>query len=647
MDKQVGGLGGGEIPYFRKEDKGKEKQEEHEKTTEVGKSLLSAATESGTSIAQAMSFPKKESVHLKQIHEEVKLRRAAQELFRISETHPLLPSNIDAMDANDVYITKFAKKGIPNVVFKVGNENAQKANFCYQLTRICSLEDVVVPAKSGVVKSLVSREDYKASYVKIQNDEGRWLIKDSSEKKVSIKIIEKSEKETLISHKGRMYTLVADKEKKGCYHIKEEEDEEFSESEGEISDTEVKDKDSSGYKFGSFEDDFSDNEIGGAEDFEDEVADSDEDFDYETAGLEDYHGTLDDKYPDYHQAGEVDFDDESDAENESLQEQFGDDPVFLYSHPVSGKVFLLPHQDANPIVQDHGTDAVLRNGVPYQIVEKDNTLEVIGKDVPGMVQIKVEGSFFGPSEGKFIDARRTNSPETKSFFNRIDMKKFSQAFLATVIFRPQDGKVDKLNESNYLFQAVSEEEDGTSKVGDPQNLQSKLCPVLIDLDETMPRDNKQSQDPELTDGGKKSVSPVRTGLMMFPQSCKNLSTEEKRYVLEKIGEIVSKKKQIDNLMKGYSVQTITQFTPDRKKEARQVGFLDEQQVKALDEVLDRLDEFQKNHGESDDWLLEDILFAALPEYKKQWDALGDLPRDKKAQHIGFDSLEDLQKNLRL
>ena len=68
-----------------------------------------------------------------------------------------------------------------------------------------------------------------------------------------------------------------------------------------------------------------------------------------------------------------------------------------------------------------------------------------------------------------------------AFYRWIPMNYFSEAFLASLLLRPQDWKIESLDESNVLF---STQPNIDGKI-DPQDPTCPLRPVLIDLDETM------------------------------------------------------------------------------------------------------------------------------------------------------------------
>jgi hypothetical protein len=74
--------------------------------------------------------------------------------------------------------------------------------------------------------------------------------------------------------------------------------------------------------------------------------------------------------------------------------------------------------------------------------------------------------------------------------------------------------------------------------------------------------------------------------------------------------------------------------------------LGQDHYQAFKEVIDKLREFAKTHEGSEDWTLQDLCFHVIPEYKQQWEQIGDrLPPEEKALLIGYNSMEEIEKML--
>ncbi|HEV8051076.1 MAG TPA: hypothetical protein VGP47_01170 [Parachlamydiaceae bacterium] len=302
------------------------------------------------------------------------------------------------------------------------------------------------------------------------------------------------------------------------------------------------------------------------------------------------------------------------------------------------------------IHQKNQVNYVTRNNMDYTILDKDNGLEVVGENVSGMVQLKVDNIFQKPvGEKKALDLLKPSESRDK-FYSRIDMPSYIEAFLAVILLRPQDGKVIDLAESNILFQALPNKEGMT----DPLDPTCKLRPVIIDLDETMPAANDYTQDPEFVEQGEKTnknIHAVRNGLMGFPQAEELLVGKEKQLGVECLKSIIDKKSEVKNFLFGFltqkeqkrikshgSVENKENFhSVDIKKlmVEKQPGEFGEDNINAYTAVVDKLEEFIKQN-ENNDWSLAQLFFFVFPEYADQWKMLGNMEPIKKAMHIGAD-----------
>lgn len=311
-----------------------------------------------------------------------------------------------------------------------------------------------------------------------------------------------------------------------------------------------------------------------------------------------------------------------------------------------GQYYLLPKEEESVIVQEEAESGgeteedwektsepkeyVIRNGQKYEIVETDNGYHVVGHNIRGMVQFKVENIFTKPSAVKRdFDIKKkgkANEAMIEEFFQRIDMKGFVDAFLLTLLIRPQDGRIDDLANSNVLFQAI----DKGDERADPLDPSVKLRPVLIDLDETMPASNAYSLHPDFLEDGWDKVHCVRCGLMAFPQARKPLSKEERKWINEFANTLAAKKRDLEAYLKTYANQSST--------------FRKENVAAFLEVVNETLSYIHDNKRK--EWTLEDLFFHVFPEYKKQWDMLEDDPPEMKAFQVGFQNEPDLSPRSR-
>jgi len=293
-----------------------------------------------------------------------------------------------------------------------------------------------------------------------------------------------------------------------------------------------------------------------------------------------------------------------------------------------GKAYLSTSAEMSKIEKDNKGDFILYNGQKYRVTEDNHdSIKVIGYHIIGMVQSKVENTYTKTEDGENIDVA-SQSPATKDFFNRIDSSSFMKAFLATIILRPQDGKVGSLNVSNVLFQAIPNS-DGSS---DPTDTNVKLMPVLIDLDETLPEKNDYSTDLEISQEGKAHVHVVRNGLMAFPQVSKALTADQRSEVVGMMETIISKRGAIEKQLSKYAKSGHADFNTSH--------------VNATIEIIDKMKAFLQTPPRKN-WSLGDLFFTIFPEYHEQWKLLdqmrGGMSAAQKADIIGHISLEMMQQ----
>lgn len=244
---------------------------------------------------------------------------------------------------------------------------------------------------------------------------------------------------------------------------------------------------------------------------------------------------------------------------------------------------------------------------PPYLVKKDDI--IVCEEVEGMVQKKVENAFTG---NEHIKGRKDSplnllnkSDKRESFYNKIDRESFIECFIATILLRTEDGKITDLgsNGSNVLF---TETTDKTLQLN------------MIDLDEILPAEN----------------GAPRTGLTAFPQALEKLEGDEKDFAIQLLKGILTKKAEIRELLVG--------FAKSIEKEEEENLVFGEENIKAMEEILERLGSFLEANRDND-WSLQTLLFAVLPEYEKQWNMLEGVPAVDRAMHVGFTPITEFDK----
>lgn len=271
----------------------------------------------------------------------------------------------------------------------------------------------------------------------------------------------------------------------------------------------------------------------------------------------------------------------------------------------------------------NGKKYVKRNNQDYQVTTEGKSPQIIGKNIDGMVQLKVENIFQKNKTDKHTLDILHPSEAREEFYKRIDMGSYIQAFIATILLRPQDGKISDLGESNVLFQAMpfvmTKENGETETIVDPLNPLCPLCPIIIDLDETMPPANDYSQNPDFIGKGQaENIHAVRNGLMGFPQARVLLSGDQKLQAEAILKEII--------LTSPQAIQFLETLKSNES--------FNDKHIAAYKEVIDRMDQFLLKTG-GNDWSLEQLFFFVFPEYQEHWEAFGDMSPEDKAINIGF------------
>lgn len=313
----------------------------------------------------------------------------------------------------------------------------------------------------------------------------------------------------------------------------------------------------------------------------------------------------------------LDILDEEQDEDEMEMQLDPEEPYLLVFK--NGQPFLI--EDEAQVLQLHVENKKMwvdYNNQRYDVERASGKVQIIGREVTGVVQNKVDHTFTNSGVSRAPLNILNPSKEREAFYNRVDMPHFITAFLAMTLFRHSDGKVTDLSDSNVLFQAIPNK----AGVCDPKDPSCMLRPVLIDLDETMPEVNGV-----LIKDGKEEVHAVRNGLMGFPQAHKRLNDSERTLFEEQINKIATQREVIKKKLESYI--------------GEETGFTDES-VKACMEVIDKMSQFDfanKNYS------LATFFFHVFPDYAEQWNSLSVLSNEDKAMHVGYTAPEDFEEIL--
>ena len=464
---------------------------------------------------------------------------AIDHFVRQSSASPLRPASRSPLSvSSDVYFSATE----PPVVFKPGSDAAERGPIAYTLMELHGLGDAVRPTKAGRVHQLVASCDIDARYiVKKDAQKKSWVLDEKS-------LIAISVYSDHIVCKGKRYRLEAGEF--GIYTLEKIAsviDQYLNKSFSLVDDSLIPDGVTNGPRI---------------------HIESEDDVRVRVDGCEYEISREGSRF--YLQLVDV----EEDMQGE-----------FYYFKNIG----LASCDECMELFTDGSRRYVERDDACYDLIEtaQKGVYSLLAKDVEGAFQVKVEPIYRG------LDITKA-SDERQQFYERINMSAFIKAFVATLILRPQDGKIFELDESNYLF------EEGVDK---------QLRPVLIDLDETLPDSN------EAHDG----VERVRTGLMGFPQARVILTGPLKNEVVSLLQSIVDKSHE----GKGYLEQV-----------------LDSDVAASYEEAVGNISKFLSMPCEP--FTLQNVLFSLFPGYKKQWDILMqsmDSP-ENVALLVGFESLSD-------
>lgn len=218
-----------------------------------------------------------------------------------------------------------------------------------------------------------------------------------------------------------------------------------------------------------------------------------------------------------------------------------------------------------------------REGVEYRLqAHKGDTYQLIAKDVPGHFQEFVKDIYLG--EGKSVLDIRTPSDARAIFYERICMESFIRAFIAMILLRHEDGKIARLDESNFIFERITTE----------GSWQGKLRPIIIDLDDALPPTNLPKKD---------GTHRVRNGLMGFPQVRKPLNADERQQVRTLLSDLLAKAEESYDYIK------------------QQLGH---KEALSYKEVLIQVQKFKEQVKH--EFTLEELFFFIFADYKNHWQA---------------------------
>lgn len=592
--------------------------------------------------------PSNKRISPERIEEQSKLFQSSRALKEVTMQTPLCPSNMGSDNVNDVYITQ-------DIVFKPGVSAAQRSTICYGLARLIGVNDVLVSAKKGEA-SVIARQDLGTGYGQLQTSDGKPVLvnlnRSSDEEHTdapkgpfpkiegwlkeykTFQVLEDNEDNHYVVPKG--FTYPAEQGNKVVIDNVEYKASTIDKEDPTLVKlTPVAPNASSTFEGKSFRVLYQSNPA--SEELDAVLVPNDScltivhseeeiesEFSFNCMG-ENYKATQDEDG--------MGFSITADEEDDDLEDLKGFEPNQL--HISSREIDEDDEDDLDQVVYDNdecffvkswrideitkdakGLETVERNGQPYQLEKQTNgSFHVVGHNIKGMVQSKVENVFVKPSGKRAGLDIRTDNADRTTFFSRIDKSAFTKAFIATILLRPQDGKIVQLDQSNVLFQ-VKPDENGLVP---PLDGQEPLFPVLIDLDETLPQKNDADKD------NGKHVHPIRCGLMGFPQAREPLSKELQKEAVELISEIVNNKKTIQEYL-----QRFVSKTPSRD--------FTKEHIAATIDVIERLNNFI-DHPPKDDWSLQDLLFSVFPGYEAQWNHLIDSNSPAiLASRIGFEEL---------
>lgn len=248
------------------------------------------------------------------------------------------------------------------------------------------------------------------------------------------------------------------------------------------------------------------------------------------------------------------------------------DEPFVLLKKTAKKIEVVPHSGCDQLFEVEQERYVLRDSLQFFLEPANGANDgyrLVAKNVAGVFQEKIHNIFTGEN-GKVLDIGNSG-PTRDTFYAQICQKSFIRAFVAMILLRHEDGKIASLDQSNFLFERLS---DG------------KLRPIMIDLDDALPETNGLKED---------GTHRIRNGLMAFPQARKVLEAEQRLnlvQLIEKIGQ------------QAQASRELLQQTLGQKHAA------------SYQHIVNKLSEIQESLPNT----LEELFFALFPDYKAHWEA---------------------------
>jgi hypothetical protein len=214
------------------------------------------------------------------------------------------------------------------------------------------------------------------------------------------------------------------------------------------------------------------------------------------------------------------------------------------------------------------------------------------KDVKGMVQVFKNNCYYGP-HNTFIG--RWSSSDKNLFYSKIDPFYFCQATIFSLLISHGDLRINTLKDSNILFQSI-------------QGNFNRLRPIVIDMEISMPENNKESTFRKQI-FGISGITPYRSSLLGFSLSDMRINGT----LLNKIKEMVfslNEEQLISFLQKiKFSYKGVN--SNFNKKNTTQ-NLYNTNQVEAFKERLQRLKTFISR---SINFSLRELVYAVFPCYE--------------------------------
>lgn len=516
---------------------------------------------------------------------EKKVVEGAKILTSQAKQAPLRPHNSLSDSLNDLFVLETS----PRVIYKPGVEVAKRAYASYRLLCVNGLSDVAPCTTEGVIPQYISRRDLEVSY-ELREDiqEQRFIVDvekcftlrvgdsgyfDTRDGCYSWQMVDGSKNLVTLSRKKTKLDTYLDEEfvllrstfdvaylvpKKSCLYLSNVEKQFHVEAGTEEGEFILKPKTLRGHfpeeRYVKLQ-----RKVDGEKDEEMLVSKAilipfvNETFMYENQ-----------YYVVSRSSDELRIEPAETIIDEHLDESF----VFLKK--TAKKIEIVPQSGCDPLLEEQDELYVKRDGVRFDLESTDwnrGTYRLVAKDAPGIFQEKVQKIFTGEN-GKVLDIGNAGPARTK-FYQQICPKSFLRAFMAMILLRHEDGKIARLDESNFLFEVLADE---------------KLRPIIIDLDDALPETNGPKAD---------GTHRIRNGLMAFPQARKELDREQCLELTQLIEKIVAHARESQELLK---------------------QLLGPKHAESYQQIVEKLAGLQSRLPKT----LEELFFALFPDYKAHW-----------------------------